>query len=361
GSTLPSFKPSRRRLGLVHPRQGQPLEYQGRVGTFLEKLKGAAQSLCSGRCGAGLRFSPHSLTGERVPPPSAGLGRVSGPGGEVRLLLASGEEPGAAELLRVQPRPQAEASRSGKPGQASAAGPHLRADGRRWQTRRPPGKPRRGPLVYFLQQVDRILSKVSPFAAAGIVVGTLYWSAVTYGAVTVMQVVGHKKGLDVMERADPLFLLMGLPTIPVMLVLGKMIRWEDYVLRVWRKYSSKLQALQALVPGISCPVPHIPLAESRYQSDHLSISRTLCGALVFPTIANLVGRVTFRRVNSSLQRTILGGIAFVALKGALKVYFRQQQYLIQANRRILNFVEKGDMERNSTPLDEDSGSEAGLS
>lgn len=64
-----------------------------------------------------------------------------------------------------------------------------------------------------------------------------------------LQVVGHKKGLDVMERADPLFLLMGLPTIPVMLVLGKMIRWEDYVLRIWRKYSSKLQALQALMPG----------------------------------------------------------------------------------------------------------------
>lgn len=45
-----------------------------------------------------------------------------------------------------------------------------------------------GPLVYFLQQVDRALSRVSPFAAAGVVVGTVYWSAVTYGAVTVMQV-----------------------------------------------------------------------------------------------------------------------------------------------------------------------------
>ncbi|XP_026550051.1 E3 ubiquitin-protein ligase MARCH5-like [Notechis scutatus] len=108
-----------------------------------------------------------------------------------------------------------------------------------------------------------------------------------------------------MERADPLFLLMGLPTIPVMLVLGKMIRWEDYVLRVWRKYSSKLQILHSWVPGTSRPIPSIPLAESRYQSDHLSISRTLCGALVFPTIASLVGRVTFRRVNSNLQRTIL--------------------------------------------------------
>lgn len=45
-----------------------------------------------------------------------------------------------------------------------------------------------GPLVYFLQQVDKALSRASPFAAVGVVVGTVYWSAVTYGAVTVMQV-----------------------------------------------------------------------------------------------------------------------------------------------------------------------------
>lgn len=60
---------------------------------------------------------------------------------------------------------------------------------------------------------------------------------------------GHKEGLDVMERADPLFLLIGLPTIPVMLILGKMIRWEDYVLRLWRKYSNKLQILNSIFPG----------------------------------------------------------------------------------------------------------------
>lgn len=45
-----------------------------------------------------------------------------------------------------------------------------------------------GPLVYFLQHVDGSLSRASPFAAVGVVVGTIYWSAVTYGAVTVMQV-----------------------------------------------------------------------------------------------------------------------------------------------------------------------------
>ncbi|XP_062340363.1 E3 ubiquitin-protein ligase MARCHF5 [Osmerus eperlanus] len=219
--------------------------------------------------------------------------------------------------------------------------------------------PKMGPLVYFLQQADRALSRASPFAAAGVVVGTVYWSAVTYGAVTVMQVVGHKKGLDVMERADPLFLLMGLPTIPVMLVLGKMIRWEDYLLRLWQRHSSKLQLL---LSGIGRPLPRVP-ADGGSGGDHLSVSRTLCGALVFPSIASLVGRLLFRRVPSSLQRTVLGGIAFVAMKGVLKVYFKQQQYLIQANRHILNYPER-DQEREGEEQSEggeedteDSGNE----
>ncbi|XP_023679961.1 E3 ubiquitin-protein ligase MARCHF5 isoform X1 [Paramormyrops kingsleyae] len=196
-----------------------------------------------------------------------------------------------------------------------------------------------GPVVYVLDLADRLISKACPFAAAGIMVGSIYWTAVTYGAVTVMQVVGHKEGLDVMERADPLFLLIGLPTIPVMLILGKMIRWEDYVLRLWRKYSTKLQILNSIFPGIGCPVPRIP-AEASPLADHVSATRILCGALVFPTIATIVGKLMFSSVNSNLQRTILGGIAFVAIKGAFKVYFKQQQYLRQAHRKILNFPEQ---------------------
>ncbi|KAG2462580.1 MARH5 ligase, partial [Polypterus senegalus] len=195
------------------------------------------------------------------------------------------------------------------------------------------------PLVYVLDLADRLISKACPFAAAGIMVGSIYWTAVTYGAVTVMQVVGHKEGLDVMERADPLFLLIGLPTIPVMLILGKMIRWEDYVLKLWRKYSNKLQILNSIFPGIGCPVPRIP-AEASPLADHVSATRILCGALVFPTIATIVGKLMFSSVNSNLQRTILGGIAFVAIKGAFKVYFKQQQYLRQAHRKILNYTEQ---------------------
>jgi E3 ubiquitin-protein ligase MARCH5 len=56
----------------------------------------------------------------------------------------------------------------------------------------------------------------------------------------VRQVLGHKEGLAVMEQADPLFLLVGLPTIPIVLILGKMVRWEEFVLRLWRRHITKL-------------------------------------------------------------------------------------------------------------------------
>ena len=52
---------------------------------------------------------------------------------------------------------------------------------------------------------------------------------VTFGAVTLMQTVGHDRSLVIMERADPLLLLVVLPLVPVGLIIGQMIRWEETV------------------------------------------------------------------------------------------------------------------------------------
>ena len=52
-----------------------------------------------------------------------------------------------------------------------------------------------------------------------------------------------------MEKADPLIMLIGLPTIPVMLMLGRLIRWEDAVLKFWRKHSTKLPLLNLIFPN----------------------------------------------------------------------------------------------------------------
>ena len=44
-----------------------------------------------------------------------------------------------------------------------------------------------------------------------------------------MQTVGHDRALIMMEKADPMVLLVSLPLIPVGLIIGQMIRWEETV------------------------------------------------------------------------------------------------------------------------------------
>lgn len=94
--------------------------------------------------------------------------------------------------------------------------------------------PSMGTLANVLEGIDTLVRRVSPFLTAGLIVGSLYWTSVTYGAITILQVVGYHEGLRIMDNTDPLLLLVALPAIPVTLVLGRMIRWEEIVLRFIR-------------------------------------------------------------------------------------------------------------------------------
>ncbi|OQR78000.1 E3 ubiquitin-protein ligase MARCH5-like [Tropilaelaps mercedesae] len=175
-----------------------------------------------------------------------------------------------------------------------------------------------GPLstfVYVLDLVDRLLYRASPFLAAGVVLGSVYWTAVTYGAVTVMQVIGHREGLNVMEQADPLFLLVGLPTIPIMLVLGKMVRWDHFLLKLWWKHAGRLPGMKGIFSSLRGELPAntfvepsgaaLQLLERPLFGDALSTTRVLVSALFLPTAATFVGRFCFAGVRSQLHRTLL--------------------------------------------------------
>ncbi|XP_011342612.1 E3 ubiquitin-protein ligase MARCH5 isoform X2 [Ooceraea biroi] len=200
--------------------------------------------------------------------------------------------------------------------------------------------PNMGPLVIVLDTIDAVIFRVCPFIAAGIVVGSIYWTAVTYGAVTVMQVVGHKDGLTMMEQADPLVLLVGLPTIPIMLVLGKMLRWEDQALSFLRRHASKVPILRHFLPSSYSDVnTSIQSDDIPPMNDPVSATRILCGALLLPTIASLCGKLFFESISSNFQRTLLGGVAFITIKGAFKIYHKQQQYKRQCQRRVMDYTE----------------------
>lgn len=209
-----------------------------------------------------------------------------------------------------------------------------------------------GRLTSVIQTFDRIIYKVSPIAATGVLLGSLYWSAVTYGAITVMQVLGHKEGLDMMERTDPLFLLVGLPMIPVSLVLGKMIQWDDYVLKLWQRHSHKILYLTKFLQGGAAPeeaglrLPPSPVEQR--QTREIKFTRVLCGAMIFPTVATIVGKLLFRNVESNLRRSIMGGFSFVVMKGVLSIYLKHQVQSRMGLRQIKDYIEEEAVVENAS-------------
>lgn len=214
--------------------------------------------------------------------------------------------------------------------------------------------PYAGLLVKTLDSIDTAVYKVCPFVAAGAVLGSMYWCAVTYGAVTVMVVIGKENGLRVMRQVDVVVLLIGLPVIPLLLILGNMVMWEDRVLTLLRRHVSELPLMRYILPSFALPdpsggdaggggsaaLPPLPPLASTISATHI-----LCSALVLPSIAKLCGYYLFPSIRSSLQRTLLGGLTFIVIKGILKIYHKQQKFVMQKARRVLDYNDR--MERRT--------------
>lgn len=75
-------------------------------------------------------------------------------------------------------------------------------------------------------------------------------------------------------------------------------------------------------------------------TDPLSATRIFCGALFMPTVSAIVGRVFFESIQNNLHRTLIGGLSFIIVKGALKIYFKHKQHTRKKQRRILDFTDE---------------------
>jgi len=196
-------------------------------------------------------------------------------------------------------------------------------------------------FVTLLDKGEQCIQYLVPRITGGVCVGSLYWICVTFGAVSLMQVMGQQRALIVMERADPLFLLVSLPLVPVVLFLGKMIRWEEPVLKSLRKYVPLIPLSRYILPVFNyTPEEQSLQATLPPVSDTAIITRTFCGAIFFPTIATFLGSALYENVPSQLKRTLLGGFTFIAIKGVLKIYHKQHSYIRQCKRQILDFKEE---------------------
>lgn len=79
--------------------------------------------------------------------------------------------------------------------------------------------------------------------------------------------------------------------------------------------------------------------QQNQNSHHLSPTRIFCSALLLPTISTIIGKIFFRSVHNNLHRTILGGLTYITIKGALKIYHKQMLYIRHSSRKILDYTE----------------------
>lgn len=164
---------------------------------------------------------------------------------------------------------------------------------------------------------DLILTNLYNCLANVFTVVFAYWSAVSFGAKTYLQITGQEGHVhQIIQSGDLLVVLVGFPLISVVLILGRLIPWEDALLRFIRICYSLLRSLSMMCLGRKYdhqtePYPSAPMTE-------YSASRVVCGAILLPTISMYVGRVLYSSVDDRLQQTLLGGLTFIAIKGFLK-------------------------------------------
>ncbi|XP_032580416.1 E3 ubiquitin-protein ligase MARCH5 [Drosophila sechellia] len=216
--------------------------------------------------------------------------------------------------------------------------------------------PQMNPLARVLEKLDYAVRLTCPFLVIGMFLCCIYWVAVTYGCITVIQVVGQDRALQLME--NKVILLVGFPFIPVGLMLFRLVRWKDVVLRAMRSVYNILrkfpffhrteepEAAQGDLDdssdssSISSSTGSFPpILRSPSIAEPFYISRLICGAFFLPTLVTTVGNVFFRSMDDPLQRTIYGGIAYIGIKGLLKMYLNQKLYLRRLGRNVLNYTD----------------------
>lgn len=118
-----------------------------------------------------------------------------------------------------------------------------------------------------------------------------------------------------MEKVDFLFLFVGFLIIFLVFIFGKMVRWEDYVLRLWRRYFSKMFFFgYILFSLVVCDYVLRILVEFILLFDLVFFIRFFCGVLILLIIFIFIGKVCYGFVFLSLYRVLLVSVKLLCMK-----------------------------------------------
>lgn len=157
---------------------------------------------------------------------------------------------------------------------------------------------------------------------------------------------GYDDGRRLIDETDPFLLFVGLPTIPIVLFLSKMIKWESFILRMWKERAYKLPASISYFigePPMNGRLSGDSLLVEPGLNDALSNTRLVCGALLLPTVSTIVGEIFFSFLSGpQWRKSVFGGLSFILVKGALRIYLKKSLYIRNSLRAVKNYQSSRD-------------------
>ncbi|EDW27597.1 GL20188 [Drosophila persimilis] len=210
----------------------------------------------------------------------------------------------------------------------------------------------------FLDQIDQLYETVCPSVMMGTLSAGLYFAAMTFGALTLIQVFGYRVSLTLL-RDEPTVLMIVLPTIPAVLLLLRNLRWDDHLTIMWRglRGPRPVAPREDLDEDGEIP-PGAPLDEEYFDGgppDQLgmnfldqgaifgdegigSTSASFIVALSLPSFAVLLGHTLFSKMGNRLLAIVMGGVTFLGIKGLSRAYLRHSTMQRKRGRSVLDYT-----------------------
>ncbi|XP_046675139.1 E3 ubiquitin-protein ligase MARCHF5-like [Homalodisca vitripennis] len=141
----------------------------------------------------------------------------------------------------------------------------------------------------------------------------------TYGLMALAYIYGTEGAKKIVLSLHPIIAVTLCMSIPYSAIFIDIFPWEEMVLYGLRRCSN-LPVIGRIFPE---EFPNAIQEEPRNTSYYQIVG----GGMLLPVYAKLVGDIWFSGTDSILHRLVLGGIAFIAVRGILLMYGRQKSYI----------------------------------
>ncbi|XP_062137803.1 E3 ubiquitin-protein ligase MARCHF5 [Drosophila sulfurigaster albostrigata] len=206
----------------------------------------------------------------------------------------------------------------------------------------------------ILERVEKTYGLLCPSVLMGMLATVFYIATLSYGALTMHQIAGYERSLQLMKD-DPTLLMIVLPSVPAGLLLLRRLEWDSWLVRWLRRRQRQPMAREHLDEHGE-PLPGAPLDDEYFdgmepiddgdvmQGGTLNTENVeratcrFCTILSLPTFSVLIGQTLYSNLNSRMLSILLGAITFEVVKGLIWVYMRQCKYYRRRYRSVLNYT-----------------------